>query len=123
MRTFDDEAGGLGEIRVFHGECNFGHAHGRALSGAVEDAVGHALGAEGFVALFTQDPGDGVDDVGFAATVGADDAGRAGTAESDNGAFTERLKADDFHFSELKQDVLFMSSTAPRLSLKKVAPS
>jgi hypothetical protein len=67
------------------------------------------------VALLTQNPRDGIDHVGFAATVGPDDAGRAGAAKGDYGAVGKRFKANDFHFSELKQDVPFLSSTVSRL--------
>src|SRR5580693_5236754 len=59
------------------------------------------------MALFAEDPGDGVHDVGLAATVRADDAGRARAAESDHGALTKRLKANDFDFSQLQQDIPF----------------
>jgi hypothetical protein len=66
------------------------------------------------VALFAQHPGDSIYDVGFAAAVGSDDAGGAGAAEGHYGALTKRLKANDFHFSQLKQDVPFWSSIASR---------
>ncbi len=59
------------------------------------------------MALFAENPGDGVNDVGFAAAVGADYAGGTGPAERDHGAFAERLKANDFDFSQLQQDVPF----------------
>ena len=85
----------------------------RPLGRPVENAIGHALGAQRLVALLAQNPGDSVDHVGFAATVGSDDAGGAGAAEGDHGALTKRLKANDFHFSQLKQDVPFLSRYAP----------
>ncbi len=52
------------------------------------------------MALFAQHPTDGVDYVGFAASVRADDARRSGTAERHHGAFAERFKSSDFHFAE-----------------------
>jgi hypothetical protein len=52
------------------------------------------------VALFTEDPADGVNHVGLAAAVRSDDAGCAGAAECDHGAFAERLKTRDFDFAE-----------------------
>ena len=51
--------------------------HRRPLGRAVENAVGHALGAQRLVALLAQHPGDGVHDIGFAAAVGPDDAASA----------------------------------------------
>src|SRR5258708_39978532 len=59
------------------------------------------------MALFAENPGDGVNDVGFAAAVRANDAGSTRPAERDHGAFAERLKANDFDFSQLQQDVPF----------------
>ena len=78
---------------------------GGTLDGAVENAIGHALGAQGFVALLAEDPTDGVNDVGFAAAVGPDDARGAGAAERHHGAFAERLEAYDFNFAQLEQGV------------------
>jgi len=72
------------------------------------------------VTLLAEDPGNGVHHVGFAATVGSDDAGGAGAAEGDHGALTKRLKANDFDFSQLKQDVPFWSSIASRPQAKKI---
>ena len=74
-------AGRLGQLGIDQRQGDFGQAHGRALGGAVENAVGHTLGAERLVALLAQDPGDGVNDVGFAAAIWSDDAGEAGAAE------------------------------------------
>ena len=71
----EDLGGGFGEFGIDQGELHLGDAHRGALDSAVEDAVGHALGAQELVALLAQDPGNGVDDVGLAAAVGADDAG------------------------------------------------
>jgi hypothetical protein len=59
------------------------------------------------MALFAENPGNGIHDVGFAAAVRPDDAGRAGSAERDHGALAKRLKANDFNFSQLQQDVPF----------------
>ena len=73
------------------------------------------LGAERLVALFAENPGNGVNDIGFAAAVRADDAGSAGSAERDHGAFAKRLKANDFDFSQLQQDIPFWSLTTLRL--------
>ena len=96
---------------------------GGRLVRAVEDAIRHALGAERLVALLAEHPGDGVHDVGFAAAVGPDDAGRAGAAECDHGALAERFKANDFHFSQLKQDVPFCRIPLVRVGLPHGQPS
>ena len=92
-RPLQDLGGGFGEFGVHQGELDLGDAHRGALHRAVEDAVRHALGAEELVALFAQDPGDGIHDIGFAAAVGADDAGDPRAAEGDVGLLAERLKA------------------------------
>jgi hypothetical protein len=39
------ESRGLGEFGVLHGDSDLRESHGRAFNGAVEDAIGHALGA------------------------------------------------------------------------------
>jgi len=52
------------------------------------------------MALFAEDPADGVYDIGFSAAIGADDASCAGTAEGDDGAFAKRLETGDFDFSQ-----------------------
>src|SRR5580704_16309642 len=114
LRTFEDESCGFGQLGIFHSDSYFRHTQRRPPGGAVEDAICHTLGAEGLVALLAEYPGDGVDHVGFAAPVGPNDAGRAGAAEGDHCAVTKGLKANDFHFSELKQDVPFWSSTGSR---------
>src|ERR1700674_4349093 len=108
-------AGGFGKLGIFHSDGDFGESQRRALGGAVKNAIGHALGTERLVALFAENPGNGIHDVGFAAAVWPDDAGRAGPAERNYGALAKRLKANDFHFSQLQQDVPFWSSTSPRL--------
>src|SRR5699024_1920076 len=64
-------------VGVVDGEGDLGAAEGGAAGGAGEDDVLHLAAAQGFGSLFAQDPGDGVDDVGFTGAVGADDAGDA----------------------------------------------
>ena len=84
-----------GFLAIGHGEGDFGHAEGFAFFGAVEDDVRHFAAAEGFGGGFAEDPADGVDDVGFAAAVGADDAGDA-LVEFEGGFVREGLEAVDF---------------------------
>ena len=106
-RAFQNEPGRLSQLGIFQRDRHFGQAHGRALDRAIEDTIRHALGPQGFVALFAQDPGDSVDDVGLAATVRADDAGRADTAEGHYRAFAEGLEPYNFDFSKLQQVIPF----------------
>ena len=54
---------------------DLGHAVGFALVGAAEDDVGHLTAAKRLGGGLTQDPANRVDDVGFAASVGAHDGG------------------------------------------------
>jgi len=74
---------------VDHGDSDFGHAEGFAVAGAGEDDVHHVGAAEGLSALFAENPGDAVEDVGLAATVGSDDHGDAGAGEDEFRAVAE----------------------------------
>jgi len=113
-RTFEHETRGFGELGIFHGDGDFCEAHRGALCGTVEDAVRHAFGTEGLVALLAEDPTDGVDDIRLAAAVGTDDASGAGAREGDHGPFAKGLKANNFDFTELQQGVLFVVKLALR---------
>src|SRR2546422_2317911 len=93
----------LGELWVFQVKHHFRQPERRPLSRAVEDAVGHALGPQGLVALLAQHPGNSVDDVRFAATVGSNDAGNPAAAEGDLRLLAERLKAHQFDFAQPEQ--------------------
>ena len=86
-------------VLVGEGEGDFGHAHGFAGGGAVEDDVEHGVAAEGFGGHFAEDPLDGIDDVGLAAAVGADDGGDA-VIEEEFGVIGEGFEAGEFEFSE-----------------------
>src|SRR5205807_101898 len=57
----------------------------------------------GLVALLAQHPGNSVDDVRFAATVGSNDAGNPASAEGDLRLLAERLKAHQFDFAQPEQ--------------------
>ncbi len=92
--------GDLGELdgeqarRVVDGEAHLGAPQCRALGGAGEDDIVHLLGAHGGGGLGTQDPRDGVDDVGLARAVGTDHHGDAGLQPQIRGV-GERLEALD----------------------------
>ena len=86
-----DGAVGGGEIHqrkdgvdggIEKGEGDAGHAHGLAVAGAGKDDIFHAGSAEAFGGLFTEDPVDGVAQVGFAAAVRPDDGGDASATEA-----------------------------------------
>ena len=119
-RVFQNKTCGFGEFRVFHRDGDFGETHGRALRGAVEDAVGHAFGTEGLVALLTEDPANGVYDIGLATAIGAHDAGGAGATEGDHGPLAKRLKANDFNFAQLEQGVPFCRELPLREALPHI---
>lgn len=71
------DAGGAEDfgIDIANGEGDFGHSERFPAVCTVEDDVGHLAATEGFGGLFSENPADGVGDVGFTAAVGADDAG------------------------------------------------
>ena len=90
--------------RVLESERHFGQAGGFACLRSVEDQVFHALGAQVAGTLLTEHPSDGVDDVGFAAAVGAHHTGDA-LVEMERGLVGEALEAFDletgqFHVPE-----------------------
>jgi hypothetical protein len=81
-----------GAVAVVDGERDLGPAQRRPAGGAGEDDVFHLAAAEALRPLLAHHPGEGVDDVGLAGTVGADDAGDAGL-EAQRGRGGERLEA------------------------------
>jgi hypothetical protein len=89
---------------VDEGERDLGHAGGFAVAGAGEDDVFHLEAAEALCGLLTEDPGDGVGDVGFAAAVGADDSDDAFAGKLDFGAVAEGFETEDLNFFELEHD-------------------
>src|SRR5690606_21282011 len=62
---------------VFDGQHDFGHAERSLLRGPVEDHALHLVGAQDPGALFADDPSNGVDDVGLAASIWPYDGGYA----------------------------------------------
>ncbi len=100
LRTFENFRDSLGQFRIHERQRDFGEAHRRALGGAVEDAVRHALGPQHLVALFAQHPSDGVHHVGLAAAVGADDARDPAAGEGDWRLLAEGFESQQFDFAE-----------------------
>ena len=64
------------------------------------------------MALFAQNPGNSVDDIGLSAAIRADDAGKPGAAESNLRLFAERFEAHELDFAQFKQDFPFVASAA-----------
>jgi hypothetical protein len=76
------------------------HAEGGAGIGAREDDVGHLAAAEGLRGLLAEDPAHGVEDVGFAAAIGADDGGDA-LVEIQHSLNGEGLETEDLERLEV----------------------
>ncbi len=60
-----------GAVGIVKDQLNTGLSHRFASSGTVEDDVGHGFAAQGLGGTLAHDPADRIDDVGFAAAVGA----------------------------------------------------
>ena len=65
-------------VAVVDRQRDLGAAERRTAGGAGEDDVFHLAAAQRLGALLAEHPGDGVDDIALAGTVGADDGGDAG---------------------------------------------
>src|SRR5690606_33964830 len=72
-----------------------GLAHRLAVGGAVEDDVGHRLAAQVLGRTLAQNPAHRIDDVGFAATVGAYDRAQI-AGEVDGGRIDKGLETSEF---------------------------
>ena len=68
----------MGAAVLHERDGDFGHSHGRAIAGPIENDVFHFFAAERLGALFAEYPGDSVGHIALAATVRADDSGNAG---------------------------------------------
>ena len=68
-------AGALVVVLMFDQDRHFGEVAGRTRRGSGEDHVVHAAAAKAFGAGLAHRPADRLQQVGFAAAVGADDAG------------------------------------------------
>ena len=67
-------------------------AHRLARAGAGENDIGQGIATQSARGAFAQHPADGIDDVGFAATVGTDDRGHV-ARQLQYGRIDERLEA------------------------------
>lgn len=109
--AFQYESRGISEFGVFHSDGDFREAHGRALDGAVKDAIGHALGAQGFVALFSEHPEMASTTLDLPQPLGptmqvVPEPLKVTMVRSQNDL------ANDFDFPKLKQGFLFVSLNA-----------
>src|SRR5262245_5104448 len=71
-------------------EVHFGETEGLPHFGSVKDHIFHFLASQGFRALLTEYPKNGIDDIAFSASVWTDNSGHA-FRKLDAG-FCERLK-------------------------------
>jgi hypothetical protein len=62
-------------LAVSEEEIDLGHSVKLSLVGPAEDDVGHLAAAQRLGGSLTEDPSDGVDDVGLAAAIWTDDGG------------------------------------------------
>ncbi len=89
------ELAGYPVVGIVEHQLHRGAAMGAAVDGAVEDDVGHVLAAQMAGGALPQHPAHGVDDVGFAAAVGAHHGGHVGV-EFDAGRLDKRLETGEF---------------------------
>ena len=85
-------------FRVQKCEAHFCHLQRFSRPGAVENEVFHFVGAEVPGFLFTQNPADGVDNIGFSATIRTDNAGHTFIKMNGN-LITKAFEAFDFQFT------------------------
>ena len=81
---------------------NFRHAAGLAVARPLKDDIFHFGAAQVLYPLFAQNPGDGVGDVAFAATVRPDNRSYSITCEDEVSIVGEGLEARDFETSKLE---------------------
>ncbi len=83
-------------VGVVENELDGGLANRFAVAGAVEDHVRKIFTTQLARRAFTHDPAYGIDNIGFAATIGADDGAKI-TGEVDCGRVYERLESCEFN--------------------------
>jgi hypothetical protein len=112
--VFVDDDFGLGQERAFPGfgvhqrERHFGHAQGLALPRAGEDDVFHLAAAQSFGALLAEHPAHSVENVRFAAPVGAHNDGDALAGHGHLGAIEKRFKAQNLNLLQLQHEQLLL---------------
>ena len=96
-------------IGVHQSHGHVGHAEGLALAGARENHVLHAGAAQALGGLFSEDPTDGIADVGLAAAIRSDDGGDALTVESQLSALAKGFESLQFDAFEFQQSIALCS--------------
>src|ERR1051325_7995800 len=81
---------------------DFGHSRRLAVAGSLKHDVFHFTAAQGFSALLTEPPRDGVRDVRFAASVRTDNAGYTRAGKNDLVIIRKRFKACDLQALEFE---------------------
>ena len=89
-------------LGIHQGHADFRHSRGGAGARTVENYVGHALAAQQARALLTQHPGDGVREIGLAATIRSHDGGNA-IRKFQPRTVREGFEAQQFQFFQLVQ--------------------
>ena len=102
-------------VAVVEHQFDRGGAHRLARRRAVEDDVGHRVAAQVLRGQLAHHPAHRVDDVGFAAAVGADDAGEIAW-KSHGGRVGERLESSNF---DLGQAHLFFPERGERKNWRR----
>ena len=82
-------------VRIIQSQGSLRETHGGPLLGSAEDHVLHLGTPEGFGALLTHDPENGVGNIGFTGAVGADDGGNV-IAKADQCFIRKGLEALQF---------------------------
>ena len=89
-------------LGVDHGDGHLSHADSFTVAGATEDYIHHVCAAQGFRALLTQHPGNSIQNVGLAATIGAHDDGDPGAGQRQLGTIAEAFEPQDVNFLQFK---------------------
>ena len=84
-----------GAVGIVEDQLHLGGAHRLAIAGAREDHIGNRIAAQAAGGALAHHPADGVDDVGFAATIGPNHAGHIGW-QVQRGRVHKRLEARKF---------------------------
>ena len=103
FRLAEHAAGRLRQYGIDERQRDLCQTHGRPLRRAVKDAVSHSFRAKQFMALLSKYPGNGINDVRFAASVWPDNAAQTGAAKRQVGLLTKGLKSNQFDFAEFEQ--------------------
>ena len=95
------EGRGRGAGTIVEMQRHFRHVAAWTVAGSGENYIIHARGTQGFIGAFAHHPAQGLDQIGFAATIGTDNAGQTGFDQKfgrfDKGFEADELEARQFH--------------------------